>query len=52
MIDVDDIIKEAKCVQANIVHLYQYYGSTAMFLLCSSIIMITDTTYFSAGQLM
>ncbi len=52
MLDVDEIIRESKCAQANIVHLYQFYGSIAMLLLCSSIILITDTTYFSSGQLM
>ena len=52
MLDIDYVIKQAKCTQANIVHIYQFYGSIAMYVLICSIILITDTTYFSNAQLM
>jgi len=52
MLDVDWIIKESRCTQANIIVLYQFYGSISMFILICSIIMITDFTYFSTPQLM
>lgn len=52
MVDVEWVIKESKCTQANIIVLYQFYGSISMFILICSIIMISDVTYFSTPELM
>lgn len=52
MLDVDWVIKESKCTQANIIILYQFYGSISFLVLICSIIMITDYTYFATNQLM
>lgn len=52
MLDVDWVIKESKCTQANIIILYQFYGSISFLVLICSIVMITDYTYFATNQLM
>ncbi len=52
LLDANHIIRESKNTQANIIQLTQYYMSTAYFSLLSSIIMISDATYYSSETLM
>lgn len=52
MLDVDWVIKESKCTQANIIIVYQFYGSISLFILVCSVIMIQEVTYFTTLQLM
>lgn len=52
MLDVDWIIKESKNALSNVIHLYQFYSTGCMFLLIASIILLTDSSYYSTEGLM
>ena len=52
LLDIDQIIRDSKCTLSGIIQLYIYFGSISLLSVSVSIIMLTDTTYFSTNQLM
>ena len=51
MADIDQLIRESKCACANIVEMFRYYGSTSFLKITCSLLLMSDTTYFSDSQL-